>query len=463
MRWQELCKLYLPVFSNDSLWRYSRLMNPADIEQGWKLHISATILTANNVLERVAPFLQAKKALFKIPVSLLELGKLNSGICYGYSQIGKFITVYPKTDKDALYLARKLHQLTNDLSAPLIPFDTQFCPGSSVYYRYGAFRYLEMGNSDGGKTLAIRDFEGNLIPDMRDKEDAVPAWVSNPFPKRKKNKTLMENPLRTTYKVFRALTQRGKGGVYQAIDISSQPPQLCIIKEGRKEGEVDWNGCDGYWYVKREAGILSALQTVGVPFVYSSFELENNFYLVTEYIEGESLDKLLIKKKRRLSIRQALEFSVQLSALIAKIHSAGWVWRDCKPANIIVTKNRSLRPVDFEGAGLINEPALTISGTPGFLPPEWNENYRNQSSVPADLYALGAVLYYLFTGRFYSAENSKIVKSLRRNIPLKIQEIITKLLAVNPTERPDAQSVGRELETELRFINDCGSRMNKAV
>jgi serine/threonine protein kinase len=191
--------------------------------------------------------------------------------------------------------------------------------------------------------------------------------------------------------------------------------------------------------------------------------LENNFYLVTEYIEGESLDKLLIKRKRRLSIKRAHELSIKLSALMTKIHSAGWVWRDCKPANIIVTKNQNLRPVDFEGAGLINEPPLGISGTPGFLPPESIENHQNQSSVPADLYALGAVFYYLFTGQFYSAENSIPVKEVRRNVPLKIQEIIAKLLGTNRLERPEARIVERELETELKLINDRGNRLNKAI
>lgn len=458
-RWQELCKLYVPLLPVDSAWRYSRLTSPADIEQGWKLHVSATILTANDVLEKVAPFLHARKALFKTPLSLLELGKLNAGIHYGYSQIGKFITVYPQTNEEALDLAEELHRLTTGLAAPMIPFDTPFCEGSSVYYRYGAFKYIEMDNPDGSRTPVIKDYAGNLTPDRRDTKDAAPDWVLNPFPKQEPNKILAENPLRTTFKVFRALAQRGKGGVYQAVDLSTEPPRLCIIKEGRKDGEVDWHGCDGYGYVKREAGVLSTLQSAGVPSVYSSFELGNNFYLVTEYIEGASLDRLLVKRKRRLSIKRAIKFGIKLASLLTKIHSAGWVWRDCKPANIVVTKNQNLRPIDFEGAGLINEPPLSISGTPGFIPPESLENHRNQSSIPADLYALGAVLYYLFTGRFYLAENTEPIKKLRRNVPLKIEKIIARLLATNPLERPEAEIVKRELESELKFINGCGNRI----
>jgi hypothetical protein len=463
LRWYELCELYLPLFSDDSLWRYSRRMTSADIEQGWKLHISATVLTANDVMEKIGSFLQTRKVLFKAPASLLELGKLNSGIYYGYSQIGKFITIYPQTNEEAVRLAQELHKMTDGTAAPLIPFDKQFSPGSPVYYRYGAFKRLEMENRDGIRILAIRNPEGKLIPDLRDSEEAKPAWVSNPFPPRnRESETYAENPLRTTYKVFQALTQRGKGGVYRAVDLSSQPPRLCIIKEGRRDGEVDWNGRDGFWYVKREASVLAALGQLGVPSVYSSFELEGNFYLVTEYIEGESLDKLLIKKKRRLNIGQALEFGIRLSALMTKIHALGWVWRDCKPSNIIVTADGCLRPVDFEGASLIDEPPLSISGTPGFLPPEWDRNFLNRRSVCGDLYALGAVIYYLFTGRLYSAGSSKPLKSLRRNLPAGTQEIIMKLLAANPADRPTAEIVKRALDAELKLTGSRSEVSNKA-
>ncbi|MGB9177992.1 MAG: hypothetical protein WCB68_02000, partial [Pyrinomonadaceae bacterium] len=54
-RWQELCARYLPITLENSIWRQSRAREPQDPAQGWKLHISATILMANRVLERVGP------------------------------------------------------------------------------------------------------------------------------------------------------------------------------------------------------------------------------------------------------------------------------------------------------------------------------------------------------------------------------------------------------------------------
>ena len=103
-KWETLCRRFLP-FSNDaSIWRYSRLPAASDPLQGWKLHVSATLLTANTVLERLGPLLTDLQVLFKAPSSLEELSRINSGVYYGYSQVGKCFTIYPATDDDSVAL-----------------------------------------------------------------------------------------------------------------------------------------------------------------------------------------------------------------------------------------------------------------------------------------------------------------------------------------------------------------------
>ena len=156
-RWAELCRRFLPVTVAGSFWRYSREMSPDDPEQGWKLHIPATVLTAGRVLRRVGPLLRDRGVLFKATASLGELMKLNSGFDYGYSQVGKFITVYPRTSEEAVQLAERLHELTLGMTAPDVPFDRRYRPGGCVYYRYGAFRSMEVEGGDGETAHAIRD------------------------------------------------------------------------------------------------------------------------------------------------------------------------------------------------------------------------------------------------------------------------------------------------------------------
>ncbi|HEX8249599.1 MAG TPA: protein kinase, partial [Pyrinomonadaceae bacterium] len=402
--YESLCKKYLP-FDSDDVWRFSRQVFTDDSDQGWKIHISATIHTAKTVLEKVAPLLNDQKVFFKAPKSLMELGKLNSGMFYGYSQIGKFITVYPRNEEEFVRLAETLHRLTVGFAAPVIPFDLRYEEDSNVYYRYGAFKNLEIKEADGKLTPAIFDLNGNLVPDIRNNEKGKPEWISNPLAvKKTKDESEMESPLKTTYRVFKSLSQRGKGGVYMALDFSSQQPRLCVIKEGYQNGEVNWLGRDGYDYVKREAEILERLSFVGLglPEKYETFESGNNFYLVTEYLEGETLQDFLAKRKRRLPLKKVLEYSYKLALLIEKIHAANWVWHDCKPANIVITKNENLRLLDFEGAYQKNEVSHIVWGTDDFLPAEWKPDSQRKFPMSFDLFALGAVIYYLLCGRFYS-------------------------------------------------------------
>src|SRR5947199_4092233 len=111
------------------------------------------------------------------------------------------------------------------------------------------------------------------------------------------------------------------------------------MKEGRRGGEINWDARDGYWRVRHEEHVLSNLKARGVdvPEIYASFEVEGNSYLVVEFIDGENFQQLLNKQNRRLTVARALDYGLQLAQIISQVHAAGWVWRDCKPANLVVT------------------------------------------------------------------------------------------------------------------------------
>ncbi len=444
-KWGRLCSEHLPVTVANSTWNFSRPHEDGDLRQGWKLHIAATILSANKILQNVAPLLKRRGVLFKAPSSLDELQKLNSGVHFGYCQVGKFITVYPRSIQEARSLAQELDHLTNGLPAPAVPFDFRLHQNSCIFYRYGSFESLTVHVEDGIQVPALRRPDGQLVPDARYAESARPHWVPPLFEEETPiEKPSRDNPLTTTFRAFQSLTQRGKGGVYKAFDFSQNPPRLCLLKEGRQSGETTWDGRDGTWLVKREEEVLRSLCRAGVPVpsVYASFEFNNNQYLVTEFIQGETLQDFLKKQQRKLPVKRVLAYSIQMASLLAGIHSAGWAWRDCKPANIIVGKANVLRPVDFEGACPLHGSESRIWSTSAFTP----RDSRKLAGTQVDLYALGVVIYYLLTGRLPEPDQA-FEKNLGRKVPQRLSSLISKLLA--PGNHLDATMVLHELRMAI--------------
>jgi hypothetical protein len=423
--------------------------------QGWKLHVSATVLDACSVFENIAPFLVSRKVQFKAPNSLMELAHLNSGLYYGYSQVGKFVTIYPPTIEEAAVIAKELHRLTAGFAAPAIPFDERFRSNSCVYYRYGAFRSIDIINAAGNIESSIWGPGGKLVAD--DRFRPVPEWLMDPFKGTcvaGRTPPIKKTPLNTRFLIVKAVTQRGKGGVYKALDLGPGWAGPCIIKEGRKNGEASWNGFDGHTLAQNERWALEELgrSYEGVPKVFSAFEIDDSYYVAMEYVEGKSLFDIMKTRRRRFSVKQTMEFCLMIARIIEKIHNAGWVWNDCKPANLIVTAGKNLRPIDFEGASRMGEPAPFEWKTQEFsMPAGQFSNPRNNGA--GDLYALGTVAYFLLTGKFFEPENPVAVSKLRPGVNTSIREAVDELIHPGKGRRyPSIFDTRKRFESILRDL-----------
>jgi tRNA A-37 threonylcarbamoyl transferase component Bud32 len=460
--WQQLCDAYLPIRVKGSIWRYSRKRLRGDLSQGWKLHVSATILSACAVLRLIAPYLKRREIWFKAPKSLAELHKLNSGIYYGFSQVGKFVTVYPQSAEAAAAIASELHALTAKFTAPMVPYDNALRSRSCVYYRYGSFSLRLKTTFRKKRVLAIARPDGKLVPDSRGPRAAVPHWLTDLFQSVRSQAALeVETPLETDYTGYEALTQRGRGGIYQARDVSSMPRKLCVIKEGRRYGETDWLGRDGFFRIKREAEVLRSTGTAGVPRVLRTFRANGCYYLVTERIAGKSLQQVLASRQR-MSTRRMLDYCAQMARIVADIHAAGWAWRDCKPDNFLVEKNHKLRALDFEGACRLDETDPPWGATPGYSRPR--RSWDSGSPEAMDLYALGTSIMQL-TARSESTINlatafKRDIK--KRNLPRRLFKAIQRLRSPSSKRRPSARATQTVIELHtsswnLRGGADSGS------
>jgi tRNA A-37 threonylcarbamoyl transferase component Bud32 len=448
--WQRLCDTYLPIGGKRSIWRCSRERNDDDPFQGWKLHVSATILSACPIFRLIAPYLKRRDILFKAPKSLMELHKLNSGIYYGFCQIGKFVTIYPQSVEAAAAIGLKVHALTAKFPAPMVPYDNALRNRSCVYYRYGSFSLHLKTTFRKKRVLAIARPDGKLVPDLREPRAAVPPWLTDPFqPVRSKAAFELATPLETDYARYEALTQRGRGGIYQARDVSSVPAKLCVIKEGRRHGETDWLGRDGFTRIKREAQFLRSTGIAAVPRVMRTFRANGCYYLVMERIPGKSLQQVLTSG-HRISTRRMLDYCAQMAQIVADIHAAGWGWRDCKPINFLVKKNHKLRALDFEGACRLDERDPPWGATPGYTPSR--RSWNSASPEAMDLYALGTSIMQLIARREYPVKLATAFRReiKKRNLPLRLIKTIQSLRSPSPKRRPSARATQAVIELHVQ-------------
>lgn len=419
-RWQAIVRK-LPF--SDGQWRYSRRARRDDPVQGWKLHISATIVSASEVFAAAEPILRQHDILFKVPDRLEQLVSLNSGLS-GFSQVGKFLTIYPRSTSEAVHLAGELHRATRGLAGPRIPFDAAYRRNSLVHYRYGAFRPLDKSSA-----RVIRAPLLTAYRDSRAPGSAVPKWLPDPFNRASKPHP-SQGPLSTDYFVYKAKRQRGKGGVYEAVDLTVSPARLVIIKEGRRHGETDRDGKDGYARVRHEAKMLDRLRVVAVPVpeIFRQFSQSGNRYLVLERIGGRPLLPTHRVHPVRTSWRRTAKILDQLEPILSKIHLAGWVWCDCKPSHIFVHRGQ-FRLIDFENAHRIGAREISSWGSRDYFPPMVRSTRRCRGRAREDDYALGVIAFQFGTGKFPPAAAHRRAALFRRTgCPDHLREKIERLL-----------------------------------
>ena len=431
---------YFP--SKHGNWCMSSFLLPNELPmQGWKIHISATPVNALAVLRSVGDLIIIHRWQSKAIASLELLKKMNAGLFFGHSQIGKFITIYCSDHTELVDKIAILKEVTGTYQGPSIPSDMKVSGSGCLYYRYGNFR----SNKDGKDV--ITDPDGNLLLDGRRRHSAVPVWakatIAELTPIKEKNSfSLLENG----YLVYDCLSQRGKGGVFRALSLFANPPEIVIVKEGRKYGEEEYAGRDGYARLLNEFKILTLLNCTGVrvPKIIEKIETVNRCLLVTNNVSGVTLDEIiyeLSRKKRKLAIRQLLRLAVLLLSQICILHSAGICHRDIKPANLIMDINGDVSIIDFEGAFVGEGNLYDPWGSPGFIAPEWRSQLTFALRIAGDIYSIGATLFYLFTGSVYRDSSYSRENDYRKGLlPELFRRLIEKMLSPDPNQRPSASS-----------------------
>ncbi len=193
---------------------------------------------------------------------------------------------------------------------------------------------------------------------------------------------------------------------------------------------------------KREAEILKRLRHPNIIRFLSFERIENDYFLILEYVEGENLGTIIQKRKIPISI--CLNLGLQIAKGIHFVHKNGIIHRDIKPSNIIISKNGIAKILDFglayEEGVRFTEPGVYI-GTPAYIAPEVLNG--GKYSKVSDVFSFGILLYEMISGYnpFYGNTPYESINNILYKSPEKLtndedlNEFIFKLLAKDQEKR----------------------------
>ncbi len=265
------------------------------------------------------------------------------------------------------------------------------------------------------------------------------------------------------YDVTEELGRGGVGVVYKARHLRlNRPVALKMLLAGAWASRTDRQR------LSREAELVAELRHPNIVQVYDVGDLDDRPYFTMEFVEGGSLDRKLAGKP--LPARKAAALLAVLAEAIDAAHRAGIVHRDLKPSNVLLTANDTPKISDFGLARHLGiGPALTQSGTPlgtpSYMAPEQAQGKSRETGPAADVYALGAILYELLTGRppFRSesaAATLQLILSeepvppsrLNTHVPRDLETICLKCLHKDPRRR---YATAADMADDLnRFLRD---------
>jgi tRNA A-37 threonylcarbamoyl transferase component Bud32 len=241
------------------------------------------------------------------------------------------------------------------------------------------------------------------------------------------------------YRIVERLGRGGMGEVYRADDLKlGQPVALKFLPP-----DVDKDPAR-LTQLHTEVRMARQVSHPNVCRVYDIDEIDGTTFLSMEYVDGEDLSSLL-KRVGRFPEDRALEIARQICAGLAAAHERDVIHRDLKPANVMLDGAGKVRLTDFGLAGVSGE--AIRAGTPAYMAPE--QLAGQEVTARSDIYALGLVLYELFTGQralegknlaelIHKREQSGIPPptAIVKTLDVKIERTILRCLRPEVEERP---------------------------
>ena len=258
--------------------------------------------------------------------------------------------------------------------------------------------------------------------------------------------------LAARFRVLRKIGQGGMGAVYRVQDLRLAG-NLWAAKEMSDANIADpsekQRAIAAY---KRESQILATLNHLNIPRVIDSFQQGNKHYIVTEFVDGDTLNDLMSARGRPFTEAEMRSWLDQLCDALQYLHNCRppIIYRDLKPQNIMLDRSGQIKLIDFGIARFFQlgkSKDTTLLGTPGYAPPE--QHGQGQTDVRSDVFALGVTLHQLLTGYdpTLTPYNLPPVRSLAPGVSRDMELIIKRSLEFRPQDRWQTVT---ELQNALR-------------
>ena len=239
------------------------------------------------------------------------------------------------------------------------------------------------------------------------------------------------------YRIVSPLGSGGFGTVYLAED--TWIDKKVAIKVPHKQ-TLDFGE------LLKEPRLLAALGHPNIVAVITAEKQDNVFFIVMEYIPGETLENI-IARDGALELSRALDYTCQIANAVDHAHRQGVIHRDLRPANVLVTGNDVLKVADFGTSRFLEIAAhgTTVIGSPPYMAPE---QFQGKAVFASDIYSVGVTMYQMLTGMLpYDTPSPADLERLMRGelveeprarnaaVPAAINDIVMKALAPDVSKR----------------------------
>jgi eukaryotic-like serine/threonine-protein kinase len=246
--------------------------------------------------------------------------------------------------------------------------------------------------------------------------------------------------------LYKILERIGKGGMATVYLCEHPHYGRVAMKVLPKSSAQDAEYLQRFY---REAQSTARLDHPNIVRAIDLYCYESRHFLVMEYVDGALLADL-ISQFGPFPIERACNYARQTALGLQHLHRAGLVHRDIKPSNLIVDRTGTVKILDLGLALVVNSSevlTLHVLGTPDYLAPEQCRD-SHRVNIRADIYSLGATLYFLLTGKppfpdgdqmdkllSHQTEIPRSIRSLRAEVPEELDQVVARMLAKSPEQR----------------------------